>query len=103
MNTIRPIPRLTKLSMRQHSVNFAFLINAGGGRVIGLVDARTGKWIRGFEGAHREHNRYGYNTRLELRQRKKTTKVDFRDHLQAAKRSEDLRYQLNRSREPSPG
>ena len=48
---------------------------------IGFVDARTGKWIRGFEGVHRDHNRYGYNTRLELRQRNNKTEVDLRDQL----------------------
>ena len=68
----------------------------------GFKDARTGKWIRGFEGVHRAHNRYGYETRVILRQRQKAKEGDLREQLQAARNSEwDLRQQLNRMRASS--
>ena len=66
------------------------------------MDARTGQWVRGFEGAYRDHNRYGYKTRVELKQQKKKTERDLRQQLQAAKgKGEDLRHHLNRSRASS--
>jgi len=66
------------------------------------VDTRTGQWVRGFEGAYRDHNRYGYKTRVELKQQKKKTERDLRQQLQAAKgKGEDLRHHLNRSRASS--
>ena len=46
------------------------------------MDRKTGKWVAGFEGTFREHNRYGYNARIERRQqRAKGRREDLRPHL----------------------
>lgn len=45
----------------------------------------------------KEHNRYGYTTRVMLRQKEKANEKDLRDQLKAAKTKEgDLRGKLNR-------
>jgi len=55
------------------------------------VDRRTGKWVRGFEGTFREHNRYGYDTRVERRERRKAKREDLRDHLNRLRASSEER------------
>ena len=46
------------------------------------MDRKTGKWVAGLEGNFREHNRYGYNARIERRQqRAKGRREDLRPHL----------------------
>ena len=53
------------------------------------MDKRTGKWVRGFEGTFRDHNRYGYNTRIEKKQKAKARREDLRRHLNRLRASSD--------------
>ena len=63
----------------------------------GFVDKKTGKWIRGFEGVHRAHNRYGYKTRIMLRQQRKAKEDELKEKLRTVRAEKgDLRDKLNR-------
>lgn len=68
----------------------------------GFTDERTGEWIAGLRGVHRErvHNRLGYRIRVERRERKRFQQIrrnDLRDHLHRIKRGhEEKGDQTNR-------
>ena len=53
------------------------------------MDKKTGRWIKGFEGVFRDHNRYGYNTRIERKQKRKAQREDLRSHLNRLRASSD--------------
>ena len=57
------------------------------------MDRRTGRWVPGRETEYREHNRYGYTTRME---RRRTT--NERRRVARPSRGKDLREFINRLR-----
>ena len=67
----------------------------------GFVDDRKGKWIAGFEGSYRDHNRQGYEIRVARKDRKKWQQIrrnDLRDHLHQKKRNHEETTEVDGSR-----